>query len=143
MLQKTKNKIEEFFGDLSDYIFDNRIKVIVVVLALTLALASQLKYIALDTSTEGFLHKDSKELLKYNKFREQFGKDERTIITIRSNDIFSIEFLIKLDKLHKELENNTPYLEDISSLINSRNTYGTKDSLIVDDLFKILPKIQY
>ncbi|MEA3353069.1 MAG: efflux RND transporter permease subunit [Campylobacterota bacterium] len=62
------------------------------------------------------------------------------LLAIKSDNIFTIDFLQKLNKLHKDLENNLPYIEDVNSLINARNTRGTIDSLIVDDLFEELPK---
>jgi len=138
-LNSYKQKIESFFGNLSDYIYDNPIRVIIAILCIVIALGTQLRYVTLNTSTEGFLHKDSKELIKYNEFVSQFGKDDRVIITIQSDNVLDKDFLKKLQKLHKQLKDNTPYLNDITSLINARNTYGTKDSLIVDDLFEEIP----
>jgi predicted RND superfamily exporter protein len=135
-----KQKVENRFEQISDFIFDNRIKVIIVVLILAVAMASQMKNLTFDTSTEGFLHKDDPLIINYDKFRNQFGRDEKILIAIESKDIFTLEFLTKLDKLHKDLEANLPYVDEVNSLINARNTRGTKDSLIVDDLFKELPK---
>lgn len=50
--------------------------------------------------------------------------------------------MTKLEKLHKRLEHQLPYIEEVNSLINARNTYGNEDSLIVEDLFEQLPKSQ-
>jgi predicted RND superfamily exporter protein len=137
-----KQKIEHNFEKLSDFIFDNCIKVIIVIFAIIIAFISQMKYLTVDTSTEGFLHKNDPLRIEYDKFREQFGRDEKILIAIQSKDIFTIKFLTKLNKLHRELENNLPYIKDVNSLINARNTRGTIDSLIVDDLFEQLPTNQ-
>ena len=135
-----KRKVEHRFEHISDFIFDNRIKVILFVLAIVIALASQMKHLTVDTTTEGFLHKTDPLRIQYDQFRDQFGRDEKVLIAIQSENIFTMKFLEKLNKLHKELENNVPYIEDVNSLINARNTRGTVDSLIVDDLFEDLPK---
>ncbi len=135
-----KKKVEHKFEHISDFIYDNRIKVIFFILAIVMALASQMKYLSVDTSTEGFLHEQDPLRLEYDKFKDQFGRDEKVLIAIQSENIFTLEFLSKLNKLHKDLENNLPYIEDVNSLINARNTRGTIDSLIVDDLFEELPK---
>ncbi|MBL6970168.1 MAG: MMPL family transporter [Campylobacterales bacterium] len=137
-----KVKAEHKFENLSDFIYDNKIKVIVFVLAIVIAFASQIKHLHMDTSTEGFLHKDDPLRIEYNLFRDQFGRDEKVLIAIQSPNIFTLDFINKLNKLHKELENNLPYIDDVNSLINARNTRGTIDSLIVDDLFDELPKTQ-
>jgi len=135
-----KQKTETKFEHISDFIFLNKFKVIFGVLAIVVALASQMKYLTVDTSTEGFLHKSDPLRIEYNKFRDQFGRDEKILIAVQSDNIFTLKFLNKLNKLHKELENNLPYIEDVNSLINARNTSGTQDSLIVDDLFDEMPK---
>ena len=135
-----KTKVEHRFEHISDFIYDNRIKVILAVFIVVIAFASQMKYLRVDTSTEGFLHENDPLRIEYDKFKNQFGRDEKVLIAIESKNIFTLEFLTKLDKLHKELENNLPYIDEVNSLINARNTRGTKESLIVDDLFEELPK---
>jgi predicted RND superfamily exporter protein len=109
---------------------------------MVIALASQMKHLHMDTSTEGFLHKEDPLRIEYNVFRDQFGRDEKVLIAIQSPNIFTIDFLNKLNKLHKELENTLPFIDDVNSLINARNTRGTVDALIVDDLFEELPTTQ-
>ena len=134
-----KTKVEKRFELISDFIYDNRIKVILFVAAIVFSLLTQLKHITMDTSTEGFLHSNDPMRISYNEFRDQFGRDEKILIAIQTDNIFDIEFLNKLNKLHRELEDNLPYIDDVNSLINARNTRGTIDSLIVDDLFEELP----
>ena len=137
-----KAKVEHKFEDFSDFIYENKIKTIVLVLAIVISLASQMKYLHMDTSTDGFLHKEDPLRIEYNIFRDQFGRDEKILIAIQSPNIFTIDFLKKLNKLHRELENNLPFIDEVNSLINARNTRGTIDSLIVDDLFEELPTTQ-
>jgi uncharacterized protein len=101
---------------------------------------SQIPKITIDTSTEGFLHQNDPTLIDYNTFRDQFGRDEVVIIAIKSPNIFSQAFLKKLRKLHEDLEENVPYIDDITSLINARNTRGETDELIVEDLLEDWPQ---
>jgi len=96
----------------------------------------------IDTSTEGFLHDKDPMILDYNAFRDQFGRDERIALAIKSDGIFTFKNLEKLKKLHNELKNRTPYLYDITSLINARNTIGSENALLVEDLFEHWPKNQ-
>ncbi|MDH3885933.1 MAG: efflux RND transporter permease subunit, partial [Desulfobacterales bacterium] len=123
-------------------IYRNRIKTIVIMLVLTAAMVSQIPKITIDTSTEGFLHTDDPALVAYNNFRDQFGRDEVIIIAIKSADIFSPKFLETIQKLHEELEENVPYIDDITSLVNARNTRGEADELIVEDLLEHWPQNQ-
>jgi len=135
-----KKKVEKKFELFSDVVFENKFKVIFIVLAILIAMASNMRYLHVDTSTEGFLHKQDPLRIGYNKFRHQFGRDEKILLAIQTKDIYDKNFLIKLKKLHKELEDNLPNITDVNSLINARNTRGTQDSLIVDDLFEDIPQ---
>ena len=132
-------KLENLMGRFGSFIHDNPFKILLV-LAIMLAFPiSHVPQIKMDTSTEGFMHDDDPVLLTYNSFREQFGRDERIVLAIEDKNIFSIDFLTKLKNLHKEIETTVPYVEDVTSLYNVRNTRGEGDKLITDDLLEPFP----
>ena len=135
-----RNRIENWFERLAHSIYRHRLLTIFIILALNATLIIQLPKITIDTSTEGFLHKDDPALLAYNDFRDQFGRNEVIIIAIESKNVFDQQFLKKLKALHEQLEENVPYLDDINSLINARNTRGETDQLIVEDFFENWPQ---
>ncbi len=109
-------------------------------LLLVAGLASQLRKITIRTASDSFFHKNDPVLLAYNAYRDQFGHDERIMVGIHSEGIFTDAFLRKLRALHKDLEKNVPHVDDITSLINARNTRGEADELIVEDLLEHWPK---
>ena len=115
-------------------------KIILFLLLLSFIFISFLPQIRVDTSTEGFLHHEDPALVRYEEFKEQFGQDEMIMLVIRSKDIFDMNFLEKLKKLHSELENSIPHLNEITSILNARNTRGEGDQLIVEDLFENWPQ---
>ena len=88
---------------------------------------------------EGFLHENDPAMLAYNAFRDQFGRDEVILVALQPPDVFTLPFLQTLASLHSELEENVPYIDDITSLTNARNTRGEKDDLIVEDLLENWP----
>ena len=133
---KTEKKFEIF----SDWIYDNSKKCISSVLVFVAVIATQLPNLTIDTSTEGFLHKTDPLRIAYDEFRSEFGRDEKLLIAIKTKKIFDIGFLSRLEQFHKALEAGLPYITGVNSLINARNTYGNKDSLIVDELFEEIPK---
>ena len=138
--QDWRARAEKKFEHFSDFIFENRLKILFAMLALVFTLASNLPNITFDTSTEGFLYEDDPQILAYNDFRNQFGRDEKIIIALKvsdkSKDIFQRPFLKTLFSLHEEIENKAPYIKDVSSLKNARKTTGNEDELIVEDLFE-------
>lgn len=135
-----RTKVEFSLGKMGEKITRNPKKIIISVLALCFIFISYLPTITIDTSTEGFLREDDPALIRYEAFKEQFGQDEKIMLVIATENIFKRPFLKKLKALHTELEQNIPHLNDITSLINARNTRGEGEQLIVEDLFENWPK---
>jgi predicted RND superfamily exporter protein len=129
---RTEGKFEHF----SDSVFDNKFKVLSAILLMVIALAINLPKITFDTSTEGFLYEDDPQILAYNDFRNQFGRDEKIIIAIKTKDVFDPSFLKTLFELHNDIEENVPFIKEVNSLKNARKTTGNEDALIVEDLFE-------
>ena len=117
-------------------------KIILFILLVSIFFISNIPKITIDTSTEGFLHKEDPVLVRYEKFKEQFGQDEKIMVVVEAKDIFDLKTLKTLQALHNDLAENVPHLNDITSLINARNTRGEGDRLIVEDLFEHFPQNQ-
>ncbi len=139
-MKHIRDRIEQYFAASARLFYRHRFKTLIILAVFAGLMIAQLPNITVDTSTEGFLHDADPALKAYNDFRDQFGRDETAVIALRSKDIFAPEFLQKLKKLHIELRDNVPYLEDITSLINARNTRGKGDQLIVEDLMENWPE---
>jgi len=135
-----RKKIEDGFGSFAHLIYSNHWKVLFLALILVAGLASQLPKLTMDTSTEGFLHPDDPAMTAYDNFRNQFGRDGVLVVAVTAADVFDLKFLEKLKQLHEELRDNVPYLDDITSLINARNTRGEASTLIVEDLLEQWPE---
>jgi len=139
----TRNRIEKWFEKFSLTIFRFRWATILIVLVFVGGLASWVPKITFDTSNESFLHEKSKTLQDYNAFRDQFGRDDLIIIAIGPTDVFNLRFLEKLKIFHENLRDDVPHVEEITSLINARNTRGENDALIVGDLLENWPENQH
>lgn len=127
--------VEKKFEEFSYFIIRHRFLTLLLVFSLIFGLASNLPKITFDTSTEGFLYKNNPQILMYNDFRNQFGRDEKIIVAIKTKDVFDKGFLEKLFRLHEEIERSVPYIKEVDSLQNARKTIGNRSELIVEDLF--------
>ena len=135
-------KIETGFERFAHTVYRHRLKTILGMLAFTAIMVSQIPKITMDTSMEGFLHDNDPAMLAYNAFRDQFGRDEVIIVALQPPEVFSFGFLKTLAALHDDLEATVPYIDDITSMINARNTRGEKNDLIVEDLLERWPADQ-
>ena len=134
-----RTKSEDRLENMGSWITKNPIKIIVIMLLMSIGMISNLPKITIDTSTEGFLHAQDPALVRYEAFKEQFGQDEKIMVVVQGKDIFDSVFLKQLQELHVDLRDNVPHLNDITSLLNARNTRGEGDRLIVEDLFENYP----
>jgi len=135
MIQNWRLTVEKKFEHFTYFIIRHRFKALFLTLLMVFGLASNLPKITFDTSTEGFLYEDDPQIVNYNAFRDQFGRDEKIIVAVKTKDIFDRVFLEKLFKLHAEIEENVPHLKAVDSLQNARKTLGEESALIVEDLF--------
>lgn len=132
--------VEDIFAGLAHVIYRHPLPPLLLVAAATFALTAQLPKLVLDTSNESFFHADSPELLNYMAFKEEFGREDMIIIATEANNVFEPVFLRRLESLHQALEARVPHLDEVTSLLNARNTRGEGNELIVEDLFESWPK---
>ena len=135
-----RDRIEAAFERWGHFVFRNARSTIAFMLLLTLGLGTQLPELYLDTGSEAFLKKTDPVRVTYERFQEQFGREGVVLIAIEPPQVFDLAFLEKLRAFHEDLENEVPYLEDITSLINARSTRGEADELIVEDLMEDWPQ---
>ncbi len=135
-----RDRIEHAFEAWGRWVSRHAGRTIAVTLLALLALAANLPEVELDVSTEAFLKEDDPIRLGYDAFRELFGRDERVIIAVEGEDVFEPRFLERLRALHRDLEQEVPALQDLTSLINARDTRGEGDELIVEELFEDWPE---
>jgi len=115
---------------------------IALMLAITLGLGSQLPRVRFDTSNESLLEQHNPVRRAYDGFRGQFGREDLAIIGVETRNVFDFDFLRKLGRFHRALEQGVPHLVDITSLVNARSTHGAKGELIVEDLMEHWPESQ-
>lgn len=98
------------------------------------ATASQLVHIRQDTTIEGFLEPGSPELVKYDYFKNTFGRDELFLVSVETDDIHDPEFIKTFREFHERIEDEVPHVKSVESLANGRHTYGEDDTLYIEDL---------
>lgn len=135
-----REEIEKNFGLWGGITYRFRWLIILTMLPILFLFFSQLKNVQFDSSLEGFFWQDDPTLIRYNEFRRQYGREDRVIVAIKTNDVFDLAFLEKLRALHERAEETLPYLEEVDSLINARQTLGQGDELIVKDFLEDWPQ---
>ncbi|MBW2386749.1 MAG: hypothetical protein JRG92_24225, partial [Deltaproteobacteria bacterium] len=135
---RRRDRIEAVFRRWGEFVVRRPCAVISLCLVLTSALVAQLPRLQFDLSDKGFLREDDPVRVTYDAFNRQFGRDSTVLVAIESEEVFSLDFLARLRALHEEFE-DLPQIEDITSLVNARNTYGLEDELVVENLLEDWP----
>jgi predicted RND superfamily exporter protein len=137
-----RGRIESGFERFGWWVIRWRWSAILACLALSAGLISGLAHFRIDNSDEAFLAKDDPERVRYDAFQRQYGTDDSILVIVRPPEIFDLAFLERLRAFHDEIEAKVPYLEEITSLLNARNTYGREDELVVEDLVETWPETE-
>ncbi|MHC4165030.1 MAG: efflux RND transporter permease subunit, partial [Planctomycetota bacterium] len=135
-----RQRIELAFEAWGRWVYRRPKRTISLIALLVGGMATQLTGVVYDSSLESFLHKDDPLRLRYEDFRREFGRDDLVLVSVEAPDIFSTETLERLRALHRELAAEVPYLYEVTSLLNARETRGEADTLIVGELLEDWPE---
>lgn len=133
-------RVEKGFERFGFFLCRHRFAVLLVLACFIGLLVAQLRNITVDTSSEALLHPKDPSLIGYNSFRDEFGRAETVMVALTPPDVYDTEFLEWLRALHDDLEENTPYLSRITSLVNVRNTHHQAGAMVVEELLENMPE---
>lgn len=134
-----RRDIEHGFERWADLVLRWRRATISACAILAGVLSIGLQWLEIETSFESYLPSDNPSLEIYEEFREQFGSGERAIVLLRPSELYDIAFLDDLRKLHYALEEELPYVDDVTSLVNARHLIGTEHSLLSEGILEDFP----
>lgn len=139
-------RAEPVFRAWARFVVAHPFVVLLPVLAATFCCIAGLARLRMDVSFESFLKQDDPVLIAYEEFAASFGRDERIVISAEPGDsatpagVFERGFLERLRTLHQTLEERVPHLEEVTSLVNARDTRAEGDTLIVEDFLEPWPE---
>lgn len=113
-----------------------------LVVLCSLASMSQIWFIQFDASLEGFLEKGDPAIIKLVAARKEFGHGELILVTMQADDLFAAEQLQVLKAMHQQLEQEVPWLDSVTSLVNARVLAATADTLLFNRFLQPFPQTQ-
>jgi hypothetical protein len=141
-----RDRVERGFETWGRIVAARPVTILIASLAFAAACISGIPRVTVDVSFESFLRADDSVRVAYEAFREQFGRDERVIISAEPGSqgtaagVFDLVFLDKLRAFHEAIEERIPYVDEITSLVNARDTRGEEDTLLVEDFLDPWPE---
>lgn len=135
-----KSKIEKGFHYLGIRVIRYRLVILLITVVVAGLAATQLPKLSIATSIESLFMGHDQILTDYQRFRSQFGRDEKIVLLISSSDIFSLKFLTTLKQFHEDLENSLPLLKEVSSLVNAPYIAPDDSGVRVRGFLDMLPR---
>ncbi len=141
-----RHRTEQAFESWGHFVSARPLLVVVASLLFVAFCAAGVPRLRVDVSFESFLASDDSVRIAYESFRDQFGRDERITLAVEpvskdaTSDVFDSAFLERLRELHEAIDERVPYVAEITSLVNARDTRGEGDTLVVEDFLDPWPE---
>ena len=135
-----KQKVEKSLGSFGIQVIRFRYVLLFLLILAVGFLSVYIPKINIATSLESSFKGHNQAIQEYQKFRDMFGRDDKIVLLIKSEDIFTVHFLDRFKKFHRDLESTLPLLSEVNSLINARYIEGKDGTLQVNDFFENLPQ---
>jgi predicted RND superfamily exporter protein len=137
---KFKAKAEKSLGLFGIQVIRFRNLILLCIILGVGVLSYNIPKLSIATSLESSFKGHNQAIQNYQAFRDLFGRDDKIVILINSEDIFSPHFLSRLKEFHKDLEDTLPMVSEVDSLINAKYIEGKDGTLQVNDFFENLPR---
>ncbi|MDJ0850681.1 MAG: MMPL family transporter [Myxococcota bacterium] len=139
-------RLNEAFAAIAGWSFDHRWWVLgacVLLLAGSVAAASKAR---IDNSYEAYFDPADPAFTAYEQFREDFGSDEVSYILYEAPGFehgpWNLEVMRKVDRLTEALEDEVPFVYQVTSLASAELTLGVADGIDIQELRDDFPETQ-
>jgi len=134
------SRISTFFPQLAEWMLRFKWVLLVFLTALTVFAFTQMQNLRFDNSNEVWFVEGDRSLELLDKFRNVFGNDDFVVLLFEFDNFFEAENIRLLDRLADTLEQEVPYLKDMTWLGNVEYIEGTEDSITIYDLLETIPE---
>ena len=134
--------MDKFFANLTTFILQFRLGIIVVLLGVTILLALQMQHLRLETSNEIWFVKGDRPLELMNKFNAVFDNDDFLYILVETGNrdpaqgFFNHETISLISELIAAIKKEVPYIRDMTWLGNVEYIIGKADSIEISELIQ-------
>lgn len=129
-------EINKFYKKIGEFQIRHRLLFIIIALALTAFGLSGLGKTESANSRDDWFDDSERIEIETDKFENQFGNNDAINVLIESDDVFKPEVLRVIKAIGEELEENVPYANEVTSLVETEISIGTEDGMQVINPFE-------
>lgn len=138
--------LNERFGAVAGWSFDHRWAVIVATVAFVVVAAVLAGGARIDNSYESYFDEGDTTFLAYEQYRDDFGSDEVSYIVYDAPGVehgpWNLEVMRKIVALTAELEDEVPFVYEVTTLANAELIRGVPDGIEIFELREDFPESQ-
>jgi len=139
-------RLNEYFAALAGWSFDHRWVVVGISIALLASCLLLAGTVEQDNSYEAYFDQGDQNALLYEQYRDDFGSDEVSYILYEApgyeHGPWNLEVMRKLASLTSALEDEVPFVYEVTSLANAELTQGVADGIEIFKLEDDFPQSQ-
>lgn len=121
--------------------YHKRVPVLLLLLVITLISVFGMQRLQIDTTLDSLIPDNAPTRMVYQKVMGEFGTDNKTIIYIRDDALWSPEKLALLEKLHEDLQ-DIQGVSQVESLFTLHTVRGQDGRIISQPILREAPKTQ-
>lgn len=132
------DRVNAVFARIAGLCFDARYLATPIFLALAVAIGMVATGLEGDASYESYFDEDDTTYRAYEDYREDFGSDEVAYIGFEvpgaEHGVFDVAVMERLVELTEALEDEVPFIYDVTTLANAELTIGHEDGIEVSKI---------
>ena len=136
-----KNRLETRIANFSLALMKNPKLSMLVIVILLIGFGQSLRNIEIDSEMENFVDPGADVRVIYSQAKEQFGRNDVVMLGLRGK-VLSTPFLTDMKALQDRITTELPYIDNVTSILNTPFQKGSEDSLEVLDLVGAIPQTQ-
>lgn len=144
--RSTLDRLSEGFGSIAGWSFDHRWWTMAMVLGMVVVGAWLASQVRIDMSMEAFFALEDPSYQTYQAYREDFGSDEVAYLLYRAPEaehgVWDAGALATIAGLTAALEDEVPFVYEVTSLANAEITRGVSDGIQISSIGDDLPMSQ-
>jgi predicted RND superfamily exporter protein len=134
------------FAAIAGWSYDHRWWVLMGCIALTVGSAALASKARVDNSYEAYFDPDDGTFLAYEQYRDDFGSDEISYILYEAPGFehgpWNLEVMQRISQLTTALEDEVPFVYEVTSLANAELVQGAPDGIEIRELREDFPETQ-
>ncbi|MBR1405240.1 MAG: MMPL family transporter [Treponema sp.] len=128
--------INKIFAKLGAWQIRFRWAILFVICAVSVVCLTGLPKLTMANNEEDWFEDWEQVKVDSDHFKDIFGSDDSIMVLVQADDVFAPRVLAAIERLGERLENEVPYADEATSIMNIKIPVGTEDAIDIRNPFE-------